>query len=192
MADALGVLGSMAALSICAGIINNYSLSPAAVHGSAMGFSNLMSELRSLEASLSSLRHLMERVGAPSSDGYVLEMLANTITQMEDAQRRYGIEHWKLLTNSKIFHSLSWHITNKIIPPAHTLSSPLKDPHSTLFILTCILYTFLYTRLRENQRDDRHQDKFILGGVEIEIAAAVYTKDWGNSKGYVAWCAIAA
>jgi hypothetical protein len=46
-------------------------------------------------------------------------------------------------------------------------------------------------RLRENQRKDQYQDRFILGGIGIGAAMGVYTKDWENIKGYVAWCTLA-
>jgi len=170
MAEMLGVVGSVAAMCSCATIISKYALFNRAFNGSAD--SDLLSEMTSLEASLTSLRHLIETNTEPLLDGDVPETFSKVASQLEDARRRYGIDSIRdcLLT-------LTQHLP--------------KDPPPTIFILACIIYTFLYMRLREKQHNDQHQDKFILSGVGFGIAAVAYTQEWENVKGYVAWCAIA-
>jgi hypothetical protein len=175
MADALAVVASVASLCSCAEIISNYSLRALVeIRNAETSIVNLILELRSLEATLSSLRDLLENADAPSLEVEVLETFAKVTSQLQDARGNYLLNR-----------------TAKLFVPTLTRCLPsLSDPPPTIFILACITYTFLYMRLRDNQKDDQHRDKFIFGGIGFGVAMGMYTKDWENIKGYVAWFAL--
>ncbi|PVH82303.1 hypothetical protein DL98DRAFT_514062 [Cadophora sp. DSE1049] len=171
MAEVLGVVSSVAAICSCAAVISNYALFNRESDVSA--HSGLMSEVTNLGSSLSFFRPLIHTSSEPLVDCHVPAGLLSAASQSENARRKYSTE-----CTADYLRTLTNYFT--------------KDPPPTVFILACIIYTFLYIRLRERQRDDQHQDKIILSGVGIGIAVATYARDWGILKGCVARCAIAA
>ncbi|KAL2071288.1 hypothetical protein VTL71DRAFT_12523 [Oculimacula yallundae] len=164
----LGIVASMIAICSCATAISQYAISESAINGSA--HSDLSSELKSLQASLSSLRHLTEK-NAESLKAGAIPLFSTLSSQSENARSKCGCDNLR-----------------GYVP---TLQHLLEDPPPTIFILACIIYTFLYMRLREKRRNDQYQDKFIISSMGLGIAAAAYTREWENLKGYVAWCAVA-
>lgn len=70
--------------------------------------------------------------------------------------------------------------------PLSAISQSLDEPSASIFLLSCVAYTFILAVLVRQHRNDIYQPFFIIGGLFIaQIAAVLYTAYYTNGNVYV-------
>jgi hypothetical protein len=70
--------------------------------------------------------------------------------------------------------------------PLSAISQSLDEPSSSIFLLSCVAFTFILAVLVRQHRNDTYQPFFIIGGLFVaQIAAALYTAYYTNGNVYV-------